>query len=419
MYRTSQKLIFCLLALQAIGLAAVALLTKPAVFLRHEFDITLYFTYSLKLLAGQAPYRDFAMEYPPLALLPFALPRLAVFGRELPFDTYVLLFLIENVIISGLIGLAIVWILQCWPSRRIIPALAIYALFVTVAAPLIPWRFDLFPALLTALALLCVLRGRPAWAGVWLGLGAAAKLYPLVLLPIFGAYYLAQADRRALIRLALGVVGALLLALAPFALAAPSNLTSFLRYHETRGLQLESLPAGAIILAHVFGRVAARLDWNYGALHLVSPLATIALRWLPLALIAVYGVVLAGCLARFAEERRAYGAASNESLVAYIVAALLAFIVTNKVFSPQYLIWLLPFVPLLGARKGALFAAICGITIALFPFDYDNLIAMETVPVLLLNLRNLLVVALLIWLLVERAPLAPLVCYFRRAHRSI
>jgi uncharacterized membrane protein len=346
------------------------------------------------------------MEYPPLALLPFALPRLAVFGRALPFDTYVLLFLIENIIISGLVGLAIVWIFQHWRGRRVVPALAMYALFVTVAAPLIPWRFDLFPALLTAVALLCVLRGRPGWAGVWLGLGAAAKLYPLVLLPIFGAYYLAQADRRALVRLALGVAGALLLALAPFALAAPSSLTSFLRYHETRGLQLESLPAGAIILAHVFGRVAARLDWSYGALHLVSPLAPLALRWLPLALVAIYGAVLAGGLARFREERRAHGAVSNESLATYLVAALLAFIATNKVFSPQYLIWLLPFVPLLRPWKGALFAAICGITISLFPFDYDDLIAMETVPVLLLNLRNLLIVALLIWLLIERAPLA-------------
>src|SRR5207247_1462635 len=99
--------------------------------------------------------------------------------------------------------------------------------------------------------------------------GVAAKLYPIVLLPIFGAYYLAGSDRRALLRLALGSAGALAL----FLLITPTNMLSFLRYHELRGLQVESLPAGAIVLAHTLGMTAARLDFNYGALHLVSPLA--------------------------------------------------------------------------------------------------------------------------------------------------
>jgi hypothetical protein len=44
------------------------------------------------------------------------------------------------------------------------------------------------------------------------------------------------------------------------------------------------------------------------------------------------------------------------------------------------------------------------LTIALFPFEYNHLLAMQMLPVLLLNLRNLLVVALLLWLLIDRAP---------------
>lgn len=396
-----------LVALQAAALLAIAIATLPAVLSRHTLDLGLYYKYSLSLLQGQLPYRDFPLEYPPLALAPFVLPRLAALGRPLDFNGYLWLFLVENVVLSTLVALALVEVLRAWrPSRPIAPALALYALLVAATAPLLPWRYDLFPALLTLLALLCVLRGRPGWAGVWLGLGAAAKLYPAVLLPVVGAYYLAGDDRRALLRLALGGAGALGLALLPFALLAPLDLLGFLRYHELRGLQVESLPAGAIILAHSLGVAAARLDFNYGALHLVSPLATIALRWLPLAFIAGYGLLLAGCLARFREERAARGAVSHASLLAYMVAALLVFIATNKVFSPQYLIWLLPFAPLLRRRHAAMLLAICSITIALFPFDYDDLLAMHLVPVLLLNLRNLLVVALLAWLLAERAPLA-------------
>src|SRR3712207_7018760 len=101
----------------------------------------------------------------------------------------------------------------------------------------------------------------------------------------------------------------------------------------------------------------ARLNFNYGALHLVSPLADGALKWLPLAFIAVFGVVLACALARFRQEHVAGGIA-DASLVAYVVAALLALIVTNKVFSPQYLIWLLPFAPLLPLRQAGLLLAV-------------------------------------------------------------
>jgi uncharacterized membrane protein len=397
-----------LVATQLIALLTVALFTLQAVFKWHTLDLAIYYEDSFRLMQGQMPYRDFALEYPPLALLPLALPRLATFGRALSRSEYTWLFLVENAIFSTLIALILARI--CTSRRAWRPAafvLALYALFVGVSAPLLPWRYDLFPALLTALALLCVLRNQPAWAGIWLGLGVAAKLYPIVLLPIFGAYYLAARDRRALVWLALGSSAAIAICALPFLFGAPGQLLSFLSYHELRGLQVESLPAGAIVLAHVLGMTAVRLDFNYGALHLVSPLATAVLRWLPIAFIALYGVVLVCCLARFNKERATQGLITSESLVAYIAAGLLAFIATNKVFSPQYIIWLLPFAPLLRPRHAGTLLAICAITIFLFPFDYDHLLAMQMLPVLLLNLRNLLVVALLIWLILDRAP-APL-----------
>jgi hypothetical protein len=295
--------------------------------------------------------------------------------------------------------------LMFWqPSRKTTSPLVLFALLVAVSAPLAPWRYDLFPALLTLLALLCVLAGLPLLAGIWLGLGVAAKLYPIVLMPIFGAYYLAGSNRLALLRLMLGSIGATALTLLPFVLADPATMFAFLRYHEMRGLQIESLPAGAILLAHTLGVAEARLAFNYGALHLASPLADAALKWLPLAFVGLFGLVLASALARFREERLLYGTISHASMVAYVVAGLLAFMLTNKVFSPQYIIWLLPFAPLLPWRQGSLLVAIYVITIAIFPFDYADLLALHTFPVLLLNVRNLLVIGLLIWLVAERLP---------------
>ena len=402
MLKTSRSLaypVIALLAAQLIGLLAVLYVTLPVISQWHAMDLEIYYQDSLKVVGGQLPYRDFALEYPPLALLPFTLPRLATFGRPIDFSGYVWLFLIQNAIFCTLIALAIARLRT--PHHR---ELALYALLVAVSAPLLPWRYDLFPALLTVLALLCLLRGQPAWAGIWLGLGVAAKIYPIILLPIFGAYYLVEKNRSALRRLALCSAGAVAATLLPFALIAPAPLLSFLRYHQLRGLQLESLPAGAIVLAHALGLTPARLEFNYGALHLVSPLAAAALNWLPVAFGAIFLVVLGCCLARFREEQAAQGHVTDESLIAYCVVALLAFIATNKVFSPQYIIWLLPFAPLLRPRQAGVMLAIFVLTITLFPFNYDALLAMQMLPVLLLNLRNLLVLGLLIWLLLDRAP---------------
>lgn len=399
--RASTYVVIGLLAAQLIVLLAVVSVTLPGIAQWHALDLSIYYQDSRQLWNGRVPYRDFALEYPPLALLPFALPRLATFGQPINFIGYVWLFLIENAIFSTLIALTIAQIRGLWAAG---PALALYTLLVAVSAPLLPWRYDLFPALLTVLALLCVLRQRPGWAGIWLGLGVAAKLYPVVLLLVFGAYYLAEKNRPALLRLALGSAGALAATLLPFVLIAPGPLLSFLRYHQLRGLQLESLPAGVIVLAHVLGRIPAQLAFNYGALHVDSPPAGAVLRWLPVVVAATFAVMLAGCWACFREEQAADGRVTSESLIAYAVAALLAFIVTNKVFSPQYVIWLLPFAPLLRLRQGGALLAILALTITLFPFNYDHLLNMELLPVLLLNGRNLLAVALLIWLLADRAP---------------
>jgi uncharacterized membrane protein len=394
-----------LVALQAVALLLIVVVTLPHVYQWHTLDVGIYYRASLNLMQGALPYRDFVFEYPPLALLPFSLPLVIAPDQSFNFSSYVWRFLIQNALFSTLIALTVVKVLMFWlPSRKTTAPLVFFALLVAVSAPLLPWRYDLFPALLTVLALLCVLSGLPLLAGIWLGLGVAAKLYPIVLMPIFAAYYLASGNRPAMLRLTLGSIDATALPLVPFVLTDPASMFAFLRYHEMRGLQIESLPAGAILLAQLLGIAEARLAFNYGALHLASPLADAALKWLPLAFVGLFGLVLASALARFREERLVHGTISHASMVAYVVAGLLAFMVTNKVFSPQYIVWLLPFAPLLPWRQAGLLVAIYAITIAIFPFDYADLLALHTFPVLLLNLRNLLVIGLLIWLVAERLP---------------
>lgn len=394
-----------LIALQAIGLACLGLLLFPHIAQWHTLDLSIYYNDSLRLLQGAAPYRDFSIEYPPFALVPFTLPWLGASPASLGFGDYIQRFLFMNVLFSTVIALAIDWLVVRGAAGS--PpwlALALYAMLVAVYAPLLPWRYDIFPALLTVLALICVLRGRPAWAGMWAGLGIAAKLYPVVFIPIFGLYYLASRDWRALLRMVSGCMLAAMLCILPFLFTAQAALFSFVKYHSLRGLQLESLPAGAIVLMHALGLAPAQLAFNYGALHVASPWSGPILAWLPLAFVALFGLVAAGAWGRFREEYAASGRVAPATLIAYLFAALVAFIATNKVFSPQYIIWLLPFAPLLRPRQGLVLLAIAAITIFLFPYNYNELMAMQRLPVVLLNLRNLLVALLLGWLLIEHAP---------------
>ncbi len=393
--------------LQFLVLLAIVVFTVPISARLHAQDLQLYYDYSLQVFQGDLPYRDFALEYPPLALLPFALPQLVTLGRPTSYTTYVWLFSIQNVLLSALGALTLIRIVSLSrPRRQPVPVLKAYALLMVVSAPLLPWRYDLFPALLTLLSLMSVLACHPTLAGLWLGLGIAAKLYPAVLLPVFVIYYFANRDYPSILRLLLGCIGVTVLILLPFMLIDTSGFFSMLRYHQLRGLQIESLPAGIISLAHLLGLTDASMVLNYNAWHIASPLSDVALKGQVFAFAFGFAVLYVVCWIRFREEYATDGTLNSGSLVAFLVAALLTFMVTNKVFSPQFIVWLVPLAPLLPTRQARTMLVVCLVTIIIFPFSYSDLIDMRILPVLLLNLRNLLVAGLLVWLLIEQLPIS-------------
>jgi hypothetical protein len=103
---------------------------------------------------------------------------------------------------------------------------------------------------------------------------------------------------------------------------------------------------------------------------------------------------------------RAVRAGSDRTQV-FALAALtgvLDLIVFNKVGSPQFMIWLaVPLVALVyfGINKSklalAMGSAILLLTQLVYPVFYIELLGLETMPLGLLTVRNLLLVALLAW----------------------
>jgi uncharacterized membrane protein len=318
-------------------------------------------------------------------------------GHDLGFTAYCWLLLVENLILSlifmrTLLGLA--------RSLRPLPAEALTwgILGVVVLSPLLPWRYDIFPALLTLLALRSVQRRCPGMAGLWLGLGIAAKLYPIVFLPILCAYYWLQKDRRACGVLIAACGGAVVLSVLPFAAAGPKILT-FLQYHQHRGIEIGSFAAGGVFLAHLLFKTPVLMVFNYGAFHLISPLSTVLLKIIPWTAAVLLSLTMFWSWRQFRADITLYKAVRFETLLIALTAVLLAFIITNKVFSPQYMIWFLPLVPLLPRRHLPLFGVVFVLTGILFPFAFPGLIGGEPWAVALLLARNLFTVGLLMQLL--------------------
>ncbi len=386
--------IIVLLILQFLLLTFISLGIFPQYQSWHGFDLQHYHRISLYLQQGLIPYRDFLLEYPPLALIPILIPQWL--SPQVPLDAvdYAIGFVLENLILTSLMGVGIALIPHPRPQQTLVG----YLLLTVLLAPLLPWRYDLFPTLLTLGGLLGMIFNFPLLAGVALGLGIATKLYPVVLLPIWGLYFAASRDWRGLGKLSLGAIATTLLSFLPFWLLAGDSFTSFLTYHKDRGLQIESLWAGLISLGHVLGLTEASSEMNFGAQHIVSPLASPLLTLQPVLFLGMMLVIYGLAALTFRQDIKQCQWIKLQSLVVFSLLSLLGFIVTNKVFSPQYLIWLLPFVSLL--RWPAV--TVVGVSFALtttVSFVTRQLRLMYPLSVVMLNVRNILLLGLVLFLL--------------------
>ncbi len=383
-----------LLILQFSLLTFISLWIVPQYQSWHGFDLQHYHRISLYLQAGQVPYRDFLLEYPPLALIPILIPQL--FSPQVPLDSvdYAIGFVMENLIVTSLLGVGLALI----PHPRRQQTLIGYLVLTVLLAPLLPWRYDLFPSLLTLGGLLGIIFNFPLWAGIALGLGIATKLYPVVLLPLWLLYFAASRDWGGVVKLAVGAIATTIASFAPFWYLAGDSFTSFLTYHKDRGLQIESTWAGLISLGHVLGLTEASSEMSYGAQHIISPLADPLLTLQPFLFLGLMGVIygLGGFV--FWQEFRQNHHIKPQTLVVFSLATLLGFILANKVFSPQYLIWLLPFVPLLRSPTVALVSVSFALTTTV-SFVTRQLRLMYPPSVVMLNLRNLILLVVLLSIL--------------------
>jgi Glycosyltransferase family 87 len=371
-------------------------------FYQHNLilDTVEYHRYGVAMLHGHVPYRDFAVEYPPGALPVFAAPAIGHDGFSLYNREFQILMALCGV--GALLAMAVALRSLAASAERTAAALAFAALAPLVLGSVILYRYDLWPAALAVAGLAAVLAGRERLGFASLGLGIAAKVFPAVLLPPAFAYvWKTRGKREAL--LCLGVAAAVVaVVVLPFLVIAPHGLWESVVRQTTRPVQIESLASAVLLAAHQAGGAAITMESSHGSQNLVGSL--------PHALGIVSSVLLVATLLAI-WTAAARGPATRERLVRFAVASLVAFVALSKVLSPQFLIWLIPLVPLVRGRRGLAASALLGLALLLtqlwFPIRYwDLALRFAAFPSWLVFARDLVLLALLAVLLVPKAPLA-------------
>ena len=377
-------------------------------FQRWHGDVEYYHRVSSGLLAGLIPYVDFPFEYPPFALVPMSLPQCC--SMPLSVATYASRFVIEMAIVAGLVA-ALLWDVASPDRFRRLRVITLNLVLVVAAAPILPWRFDLVPAAMSLAAVVLTLQRRSGSAGLVLGIAIATKVYPVVLLPLIAMHVRARDGWSGVRSLFGGAVLAVGISILPFVFVDALAPLSLFQFHLNRGLEIESLPAGLIQLGQLLGWTDARPIHTFSSWQLDSTASHAFLATQPAIFILAYAALIGLAYRRYANARP-NDADLPPTLIALTVAALLVFILGNRVFSPQYVVWALPFAPLLPWRQAATYAALCALTTALYPGLFPDLLAGDLLPIVILNLRNLLAATLTIWLVLSAIRSGP------RVHRS-
>ncbi len=394
------------LVVPAVVILVAAALTPAQELTRNQGDVGLYLGNAGAIVAGGVPYRDVALEYPPLAIVPMVVPYLAglPFGH-VTLDRYAWLFAGWEAVLVVLLGIVLVGLARRLgvvagsrdPGWRIAWRLPILAAGAALA---IAWRFDLFAALLLAGAVWATLANRPTAAGVLLGLGVLTKLFPIVAAPALAVAWLAPRDDRRLVRFGLATFLTVALGELPFLAIAGVDALSFLGYQAQRGLEIESVGAGVVLLDGLVRGQPVETASPFKAVEVFGPFARTWLGLLPVMTLAGFGALGVAGWRRVRSELRAVGRVRPETVTTLVGAAVLVLLLTSKVFSIQYIVWLVPFAALLRGWAFWLAAAAVALTMPIHPFLFGDLVAQQALPILVLNLRNALLTALAAWIVV-------------------
>ena len=290
-------------------------------------------------------------------------------------------------------------------QRESFTALWFWLIFVTLLGPVAIARIDAIAVALALLGLAALVRKKLFLATALFTAGAWIKIWPFVLVL---SSFLAEKSKRAVALSASLVVSAIVL--IALALGAGPNLFSFISTQVGRGIQIEApIALPWLWLAKLgIGDSAIYFDEEIITNQISGTGSTVVanlmtpIMFFALAITAILGV-------------RAYLAGSDRTVIFSAVAltGVLDLIVFNKVGSPQFMAWLA--VPVCAwiifklPKAKSLVTAVLVLALLtglIYPVFYIDFINLGEIGLVLVTIRNLLLIALLVWANIQLGNLA-------------
>ena len=332
-----------------------------------------------------------AWVYPQLALIPLVLAQLftVIAGYEVAWAVFVTVC--DAVVFAMLLG-------RGRSTGRSVAAWFLLA-FIVLLGPVEMYRLDAVTVPL-AIAGSLFLVGRPWLGSMLLAVATWIKVWPAALI---AAAMIAVRRRLAVLGGAV-IVSAATLAIVVAAGGAP-HAFGFIADQADRGLQVEAPVSSFYLWGVVLGLPGWSIDYSRELLtfEVTGPNVDVVIALMtPILVVAVLAVAAIGAL-------RAWRGASFVRLFPPLSLGLvLAFIVFNKVGSPQYVTWIIA--PLTVALvidrhrwwgPAALGLGIALLTQLVYPITYYAMLDGAPVASALLTIRNILLIVLLGWVIVR------------------
>jgi hypothetical protein len=344
-------------------------------------DIQTFQQYANNIAHGLIPYINFYPEYPPFALFFMYLPYLV---DKNPI-TYLLWFGVL-VTLAIILGALFIW-LQGRDIKKIY--LFGFLLFLLQASPyqFIYQRFDIFVAILTFASVYFFFKLKNESLG-WFSLFIATmtKIFPIVLFPLF----FLKTKRK---WLSLWFIVPMAIFNLFLIWATKGQYLTSITIQGTRSAEVQSFISTFPIGTHLFFGAKLSGFFAVSTWNLEIPKQLLRnLRFLIFGLLVIPFVI--------SYLKKTIYSFNSTRLSAILITG---FILANIVFCPQYLIWLIPFVPFLDLGEIGIFVIIVAITTSIFNLPFDSSKQNDWIY-LMLFIRNVLLVVFYYKLFIEKFP---------------
>lgn len=283
------------------------------------WDIGIYFQYAQAIVdGGQIPYVNLQVEYPQIAILSIIAPYLIAraVGDPIVFIIAHMAIMFLMYVITAVLTYRIVLTLFNHKGRALVSAVlmgtALPAIYFTVC------KYDAFPTLILMASLYCFVHGDATKGYLWGVVGFFTKWFAFICVP----FYIIHNIKNGISFKKPLIIGAIFAAVitVPLLILNFENVAFAYVYHGSRPAQAESV---FFLLDSIVGTGFFSDIGNY-------------------VMLVAEGLLLYTYY-RLKDNRMV-------TLVGFVALSVFVFVVFNKVFSPQYILWVTPLLAILLSR---------------------------------------------------------------------